>query len=67
MEKYRTFIRTWWRENAAWPNGLEPAAGPKKYTGNNYPDEQSARLACQEYNRRNAPGRLSRKMEFEAA
>lgn len=62
---YKTFIRSWWKENPAWPNGLEPCAGPKKYTGNTYHDEESARLACREYNRRNAPGRLSVKMEFE--
>jgi hypothetical protein len=65
MEKYRTFIRTWRKENPAWPNGLEPGAGPRKFTGNSYESEEAARAACREYNRMNPPGRLSLKMEYE--
>ena len=65
---FRTFKRTWWKENAAWPNGLEPEAGRKRYTGDRYDSESEAREACREFN--NGPRtarekRLSLKMEFE--
>lgn len=63
---YRTFTRTWWRENAAWPNGLEPCPGPRHYH-DEYETETEARNACREWNEEHPPGRLSRKMEFEEA
>lgn len=63
---YRTFIRTWWRNNPSWPNGLEPHPGRKNYTGHTYQKMEEARAACAEYSRTNNPGKLSRKMEFES-
>lgn len=27
--RYQIFKRTWWKENPAWPNGLEPCAGER--------------------------------------
>jgi hypothetical protein len=61
---YKTFTRTWWKENPAWPKGLEPHAGRKHYMGH-YQSEEEARNACQAYNKTHKPGRLSRKMEYE--
>jgi len=61
---YRTFIRTWWRENKDWPNGLEPHAGRKSYRSS-FSTEEEARAACEHYNSTHKPGRLSRKMEYE--
>lgn len=63
---YRTFTRTFWRENPAWPNGLEPCAGPRHYH-DDYDTMEEAREACREWNAEHDPGRLSRKMEFEEA
>ena len=61
---YNVFVRDWWRNNAGWPNGLEPCAGPKHYLerGLTLPE---ARRVCAEYARTHKPGRLSRKAEFE--
>jgi len=61
---YRTFMRTWWRRNPAWPGGREPHAGRKSYAGN-YSTEAEARAACIAHNEANDPGFLSRKMEYE--
>ena len=61
---YRTFIRTWWKANPNWPNGLEPKAGRRHYVGN-YQTEVEARAACHKWNSENKPGKYSRKMEFE--
>lgn len=61
---YRTFTRTWWRENPAWPNGLEPCAGRKHYDAD-FETEDQARAACRAYNATHEPGRLSLKMEYE--
>lgn len=61
---YKTFTRTWWRNNPTWPNGLEPWPG-RKHTCGTYQTEQEARNACQQYNDTHKPGRLSRKMEYE--
>lgn len=61
------FVRTWWRRNPAWPNGLEPHAGRKSRRG--HPQrvtEDEARSYCQVYNANHPPGRLSRKAEYEA-
>lgn len=60
---YRTFTRTWWRNNPAWPNGLEPGAG-KQYTHSRGLTEAEARAQCQQWNATHKPGRLSRKMEY---
>lgn len=61
---FRTFIRTWWKENPSWPNGLEPCAGPSKYDAE-FETEEEARAACKAYNDTHEPGRLSKKMEYE--
>jgi hypothetical protein len=63
---YRTFTRTWWKNNSTWLNGLEPHPGRKSYCGH-YQSEQEARNACQQYNSTHEPGRLSKKMEYETA
>ena len=60
---YRTFIRTWWKVNREWPNGLEPHAGRKSWC-TTWSNEAQARQECQEYNATHEPGRLSRKMEY---
>ena len=60
------FTRTFWKENAAWPNGLEPAVGRKTYMARNV-SENEARAICKEYNATHKAGRLSRKAEYEAA
>ena len=67
MSQYKVFTRTWWTENPAYPNGLEPCAGPKTYKRRVFDTEQDAREYCQLWNDQNPPGRLSCKMEFESA
>ncbi len=61
---YNVFTRTWWTENPAYPKGLEPSPGRKRYLqrGVSY---SKARELCKEYNDTHRPGRLSRKAEFE--
>ncbi len=63
---YKTFTRTWRRENPKYPNGLEPRVGTKTYY-NSYPTAREARVACFDWNKSNPPGRLRRKMEYEEA
>ena len=66
MEKlYNVFVRSWWKRNAKWPNGLEPHAGRKTYLRTGLTETQ-ARDFCQTYNATHDPGRASRKAEFEA-
>jgi len=60
------FTRTWWKENAAWPAGLEPAMGRKTYIARNVTEDE-ARALCKEYNATHEAGRLSRKAEYEEA
>lgn len=62
---YRTFTRTWWRNNREWPNGLEPCPGRQYTHHRNIKTEEEAREICRQYNETHKPGRLSRKMEFE--
>lgn len=61
---FKTFTRTWWRNNPSYPNGLEPCAG-RKYSHGTYGTEAEAREACRAWNATRDPGRLSRKMEYE--
>lgn len=61
---YRTFTRTWWKENPKWPNGLEPCIGASHYQARFY-SEDDARRFCEEYNATHEAGRLSRKCEYE--
>lgn len=63
---YDVFVRTWWRKNPAWPNGLEPCPGRKRYLARRVTWAEARRM-CEEYNTTHNPGRLSRKAEFEAA
>ena len=60
---YRTFTRTWWKNNPKWPNGLEPHAGRKTYH-ETFATEDEARAFCCDYNDTHDAGRLSRKMEY---
>jgi hypothetical protein len=61
---YKTFTRTWWKENPSYPNGLEPCAGKKTYYGR-YETAREARVACFDWNNSHPSGRLSCKMEHE--
>lgn len=58
------YHRTWWKENPAWPQGLEPCAG-RKTTIDRVETVEEAREICKEWNAEHDPGRLSRKAEFE--
>jgi len=67
-EKFNCFSRTWWAVNKDWPGGLEPSAGRKSRAG--HPQgvtEDEARRHCRAWNETHAPGKLSRKAEFESA
>lgn len=66
---FRVFTRTWWRENSAWPNGLEPHAGDKHIV-DTVDTEAEARELCREVNSRYRDPRarrLSFKAEYEEA
>lgn len=61
--RYEIFHRTWWKENPAWPNGLEPGVGRSHHIG--YVEtEEEARDWCKAWCRDHAPGRLSDKAEY---
>lgn len=64
MATYKVFTRNWWKSNPAWPNGLEPDASGQKKTLRRGLTLKEARAFCEEYNRNNKPGKLSRKAEF---
>jgi len=66
VKTYDVFTRTWWRENPAWPNGLEPCAGEKHYLARDV-SEVEARETCAEYRAEHEPGRLALKAEYEEA
>jgi len=66
MAEYRVFTRSWWKENPAYPNGLEPHAGPKRYKRVVFETEQEAREYAIAWNEANDAGRYSVKMEFES-
>ena len=63
---YDVFVRTWWKENPSWPNGLEPEAGKRRYIARHVTREDALEL-CQEYRATHDPGRLSKKAEFGEA
>ncbi len=63
---YRVFIRSWWKENPAWPNGLEPEAGEKTYLAKGIASEEQARELAMLWNATHEPGRLSLKAEYES-
>ena len=62
-ETYRVFTRTWWRNNPAWPKGLEPCPGRQTTIAKNCTYDE-ARSIAQVWNLNHKPGRLSRKAEF---
>ena len=64
---YTVFVRNWWKENPAWPNGLEPDSTATKTTLATGLSEKEARKMCKEYNDTHEPGRLSRKAEYKGA
>jgi hypothetical protein len=64
MPRYSVFTRTWWIDNPAYPNGLEPSAGLKTYLRRDLKTEEEARAIAKEYNATHEPGRLSRKAEI---
>ena len=61
---YRVFIRTWWKNDPEWSNGLKPHVGPK-YHLKEYETEEAARAFCEAYNDSHSAGRFSRKAEYE--
>ncbi len=63
---YECKVRDWWKDNASWPNGLEPCATPWEQcrTIARFDTEQEAREFCQDYNATHKPGRYSRKAEY---
>ena len=44
------FTRSWWKDNPEWPNGLEPCAGEKEYTGHIWETEEQAIAYCNGFN-----------------
>jgi len=49
--KYQIFRRTWWKENPAWPDGLEPCPGRSRRLKERYDSEEEASAICQKLNR----------------
>ncbi len=62
-KSFRVFIRTWWRNNPTYPDGLEPCAGKRRTIATSC-TEKEARLICKNWNNLHKPGRLSRKAEY---
>ena len=73
IEVYDCFQRTWWKDNADWPNGLEPHAGEKDFYFKNavgsvtiaFYTEEEAIQYCNEYNNTHDAGRYSNKAEYQ--
>jgi len=66
---YRCFVRNWWRIESD-PNSMDfglrvPHAGRKTVFRKYVETEEEALQICKGYNKSHAPGRLSRKAEFE--
>lgn len=65
---YNVFTRAWWRENASWPDGLEPDGnGARTYLARNVQTVSEAREISRRWNATHKPGRLSVKAEIESA
>lgn len=64
---FTVFARNWWKENSAWPNGLEPDPEARKSTLSTVSTEAEARAFCKKWNETHEPGRLSRKAEYTKA
>ncbi len=62
---YKIFVRNWWKENPAWPDGKEPDPIADKEYIYQAETEDEARAFCRHYNKENNPGFLSRKAEYE--
>ena len=60
--KCRIFKRAWWRENSAWPNGLEPYPGKRKKV-KDVDSESEAIEFCHVHNKDDG-GRFAVKHEF---
>ena len=69
MARYHVFERTWWKrapKGSNWPDGRMPGPGRKHTIG--YADsEEAARDMCRVWSANNAPGKYSRKAEYERA
>lgn len=64
--RYKVFVRNWWKNNPAWPGGLEPHPTARKTTLRRGLTEEEALQFCKEYAQTHKPGRLSRKAEYTA-
>jgi len=62
---YQVFTRNWWKENTAYPNGLEPDSNAERQNITQTYTEEEAREYCQEHNNTHAAGRLSNKAEYQ--
>lgn len=62
-ENFTVFVRTWWRNNKEWPNGLEPHMGRKKIIKSGLTYDEAVQV-CKEWNNSHEPGKLSRKAEL---
>lgn len=64
MNNYKVFIRTWWRANPDWSNGLEPHVGRSRTIARDIETEEEARRIAQGWNATHKPGRFSLKAEY---
>lgn len=60
---YRVFVRTWWKRNAAWPDGKEPHVARGRTIRRNLTYREAMRM-CADWNSENKPGKYGRKAEF---
>lgn len=60
---FEIFHRTWWRDNPAWPDGLEPCVGESFFIGKAKTEEEAIQM-CKEWNDCHDAGRYSDKAEF---